>query len=108
MGKPGRRNKNATRDTPARSKGAGNMSRVLQRDNGRDWRFDLKDVRGVRRRRKIGPSKRFAKQVLDGVLGNVARREHRGVVGEPAIKSCGCQPRRERRIGGRSHRAAFF
>ena len=37
------------------------------------------------RRRKIGPSKRVAREVLDGLLGNVARRVHLGVIEESAI-----------------------
>ncbi len=61
------------------------MSRVFQRDGGRDWWIDFKDARGIRRRRKIGPSKRVAKEVLDGLLGNVARRVHLGVIEESAI-----------------------
>src|SRR5208282_3576300 len=40
---------------------------------------------GVRRRKKIGPSKRIAKEVLDGLLGNVARRVHLGVIEDSAI-----------------------
>ena len=61
------------------------MSRVFQRDGGRDWWVDFKDARGIRRRRKIGPSKRVAQEVLDGLLGNVARRVHLGVIEESAI-----------------------
>jgi integrase len=59
------------------------MSRVFQRDC--DWWIDFKDARGVRRRKKIGPSKRVAREVLDGILGNVARRQHLGIVEESAI-----------------------
>ena len=61
------------------------MSRVFQRDGGRDWWVDFKDARGIRRRRKIGPSKRVAQEVLDGLLGNVARRVHLGVIEDSAI-----------------------
>jgi len=32
-----------------------------------------------------GPNKRVAKEVLDGVLGNVARRQHLGVIEDSAI-----------------------
>src|SRR5271170_5967498 len=61
------------------------MSRVFQRvKNGPFW-IDFKDARGIRRRRKIGPSKRVAKEVLDGLLGNVARRVHLGVIEESAV-----------------------
>src|SRR5271170_2462230 len=59
------------------------MSRVYKR--GTDHWIDFKDARGVRRRKKIGPSKRVAKEVLDGILGNVARRVHLGVIDESAI-----------------------
>ena len=61
------------------------MSRVFQRDGGREWWIDFKDARGIRRRRKIGPSKRVAQEVLDGLLGNVARRVHLGVIEDSAI-----------------------
>lgn len=61
------------------------MSRVFQRHGGRDWWIDFKDARGIRRRRKIGPSKRVAQEVLDGLLGNVARRVHLGVIEDSAI-----------------------
>ena len=60
------------------------MSRVFERGKG-EWWIDFKDARGIRRRRKIGPSKRVAKEVLDGLLGNVARRVHLGVIEESAI-----------------------
>ena len=60
------------------------MSRVFERSKG-EWWIDFKDARGIRRRRKIGPSKRVAKEVLDGLLGNVARRVHLGVIEESAI-----------------------
>ncbi len=60
------------------------MSRVFEREKG-EWWIDFKDARGIRRRRKIGPSKRVAKEVLDGLLGNVARRVHLGVIEESAI-----------------------
>ncbi len=60
------------------------MSRVFEREKG-EWWIDFKDARGERRRKKIGPSKRVAKEVLDGILGNVARRVHLGVIEESAI-----------------------
>jgi len=50
-----------------------------------DYWIDFKDAHGVRHRKKIGPSKRVAKEVLDGILGNVARRVHLGVIEESAI-----------------------
>ena len=59
------------------------MSRVFQRD--KNWWIDFKDARGVRRRKKIGPSKRIAQEVLDGLLGNVARRQHLGIIDDSAI-----------------------
>jgi hypothetical protein len=34
---------------------------------------------------KIGPSKRIAQEVLDGLLGNVARRQHLGIIDDSAI-----------------------
>jgi integrase len=59
------------------------MSRVFQRQGS--WWIDFKDVRGLRRRRKIGPNKRVAREVLDGILGSVARREHLGVIDDSPI-----------------------
>jgi integrase len=59
------------------------MARVFQRDGS--WWIDFKDTHGVRRRKKVGPSKRVAKEVLDGILGSVARRQHLGVVEDSAI-----------------------
>lgn len=59
------------------------MSRVFQREEA--WWIDFKDAHGVRRRKKIGPSKRIAKEVLDGMLGNVARRVHLGVIDDSPI-----------------------
>lgn len=43
------------------------------------------DAQGVRRRKMIGPNKRVAKEVLDGILGNVARRLHLGVAEDSPI-----------------------
>ncbi len=59
------------------------MSRVFKR--GKDHWIDFNDARGVRHRRKIGRSKRVAQEVLDGLLGNVARRQHLGIIEESAI-----------------------
>lgn len=61
------------------------MSRVFQRHKNGPYWIDFKDARGIRRRRKIGPSKRVAQEVLNGLLGNVARRVHLGVIEESAI-----------------------
>ncbi|MGO9452243.1 MAG: tyrosine-type recombinase/integrase [Candidatus Binataceae bacterium] len=59
------------------------MSRVFKRD--RSFWIDFKDAQGVRRRKKIGPSKRIAREVLDGLLGNVARRQYLGVIADSAV-----------------------
>jgi integrase len=59
------------------------VSRLFRRDH--DWWIDFKDARGVRHRKKVGPNKRVAKEVLDGILGNVARRQHLGVIEDSAI-----------------------
>jgi integrase len=60
------------------------VSRVYERNKG-EWWIDFKDASGVRHRRKIGPSKRIAREVLDGLLGNVARRQYLGVVEDSQI-----------------------
>jgi integrase len=59
------------------------VGRVFQRKG--NWWIDFNDARGIRHRRKVGPSKRVAKEILDGVLGNVARRQHLGVIEDSAI-----------------------
>ena len=59
------------------------MSRVFQRRG--NWWIDFKDAHGVRRRKKVGPNKRVAREVLDGILGSVARREHLGVIDDSPI-----------------------
>jgi len=59
------------------------MSRVFKKQAA--WWIDFKDAQGVRRRNKIGPSKRVAREVLDGLLGNVARRQHLGIIDDSAI-----------------------
>src|SRR5580704_11668952 len=59
------------------------MSRVFKREAA--WWIDFKDAQGVRRRKKIGPSKRIAQEVLDGLLGNVARRQHLGIIDDSAM-----------------------
>jgi hypothetical protein len=61
------------------------MSRVFQRNGS--WWIDFKDARGVRHRKKVAPDKRIAKEVLDGILGNVARRQHLGVRTEESTLS---------------------
>ena len=55
------------------------MSRVFEREKG-EWWIDFKDAQGVRRRRKIGPSKRVAK---DDKL-RAAATEGLGRIGNPA------------------------
>jgi hypothetical protein len=59
------------------------MSRVFQRKGS--WWVDFKDAAGRRIRRKVGPNRRVAKEVLDGLLGQVARRQHLGVIEDSAI-----------------------
>lgn len=59
------------------------MSRVFQKEGS--WWIDYKDVRGVRHRKKVGPDKRIAREVLDDILGKVARRVHLGVVEDSKI-----------------------
>jgi len=59
------------------------MSRVFQKQGA--WWIDFKDAAGVRHRKKVGPNKRIAKEVLDSTLGNVARRQHLGVIEDSAI-----------------------
>lgn len=59
------------------------VSRVFQRDAS--WWIDFNDASGVRHRRKIGTSKRVAQEVLNGLLGQVARRQHLGVFENSAI-----------------------
>ena len=61
------------------------MSRVFQREKNGPYWIDFKDASGVRHRRKIGRSKRVAREVLDGLLGNVARRQYLGVVEDSQI-----------------------
>lgn len=59
------------------------MSRVFKRDG--TWWIDFKDVQGVRRRKKIGPNRRVAQEILNDALGKVARRQHLGVIDDSAI-----------------------
>src|SRR5208337_2058465 len=59
------------------------MARVFERE--KSWWIDFKDQAGIRHRRKVGPSKRIAKEVLDGLLGNAARRVHLGVIEDSKI-----------------------
>ena len=59
------------------------MSRVFQRDGS--WWIDFKNAQGVRHRRKIGPTKRVAQEVLNDALGKVARRQHLGLIEDSAI-----------------------
>ncbi len=86
------------------------MARVFERN--RCWWIDFKDAQGIRHRKKMGPSKRIAKEVLDGILGNVARRQYLGIVDDSAISfadfakvwwervSCGMRPNTQVRWSG--------
>jgi integrase len=60
------------------------MSRVFQRKKG-EWWIDFKDATGRRRRRKVGPTKRVAQEVLNNLLDKVARRQHLGVIEESSV-----------------------
>jgi integrase len=57
------------------------VSRVFERKKG-EWWIDFKDTQRVRHRKKIGPNKRIAQEVLNSYLGKIARREHLGVIEE--------------------------
>ena len=59
------------------------MSRVFKKDGG--WWIDYKDVQGIRHRKKVGTDKRIAREVLDDILGRVARRLHLGVIEDSKI-----------------------
>lgn len=59
------------------------MARVFKRD--RSYWIDYNDVEGVRHRKKIGPSKRVANEVLNDILAKVSRAEFLGVVEESSI-----------------------
>lgn len=59
------------------------MSRVFRR--GSSWWIDFKDAGGRRIRRKVGPNKRIAREVLDGYLGKVAQRIHLGVIEDSSM-----------------------
>ena len=59
------------------------MSRVFKR--GSNWWIDFMDGEGVRRRRKVAPQKRIAQEALDAILGDVARREHLGIIEDSPI-----------------------
>ncbi len=58
------------------------MARLFQRQNS--WWIDFK-AQGVRRRKKIGPNKRIAREVLDSYLGKIARQEHLGLIDDSPI-----------------------
>ncbi len=49
------------------------------------WWIDFRDAEGIRRRKRIGPDKRAAQDVLRSVLGQVVRREHLGLVEDSTI-----------------------
>src|SRR5712691_4126734 len=59
------------------------MSRVFQRDG--TWWIDFQDAQGIRHRKKIGPNRRIAQEVLNDALGKVTRRQHLGVIDDSAI-----------------------
>ncbi|MGO9263963.1 MAG: tyrosine-type recombinase/integrase [Candidatus Binataceae bacterium] len=59
------------------------MSRVFRRDG--TWWIDFRDVQGIRHRKKIGPNRRVAQEVLNDALGKIARRQHLGVIDDSAI-----------------------
>jgi integrase len=59
------------------------MARIYKR--GKNYWVDFRDSNDIRRRKKVGPSKRVANEVLDGLLGNVARRQHLGVIEDSSI-----------------------
>jgi hypothetical protein len=59
------------------------MARIYKR--GKNYWVDFRDSNDIRRRKKVGPSKRVANEVLDGLLGNVARHQHLGVIEDSAI-----------------------
>lgn len=59
------------------------MSRVFQRNGF--WWVDYNDAQGIRHRKKIGTDKRIAKEVLNDIMGKVARRVHLGVIEESKI-----------------------
>lgn len=59
------------------------MSRVFRRNDS--WWIYFRDAQGVRRRKKIGPNKRIAREVLDNYLGKVARQEHLGLIDDSPI-----------------------
>lgn len=65
------------------------MARVYKRKkNGRwdgNYWIDFVDANGKRQRRKIGPNQRIAKEVLNGYLGQVARRQHLGTIEDSPI-----------------------
>lgn len=59
------------------------MSRVFKKDTS--WWIDFNDAQGVRHRKKVGPNRRVAQEVLNDVLGKVARRQHLGVMADSAL-----------------------
>lgn len=62
------------------------MARVYKRDRREpDWWIDFVDCDHRRHRRKVGPNKRIAREVLNDLLGQVARRQHLGVIEDSKI-----------------------
>jgi integrase len=50
-----------------------------------EWWIDYKDANGVRHRKRMGKDKRVASEILNSTLGNVARREHLGLIADSKI-----------------------
>ena len=61
------------------------MATVSKRKDRKGYRIDFKDAQGVRRRKKIGNDKRVATEVLDGIMGQIARREFLNVIEDSPI-----------------------
>jgi integrase len=63
------------------------MSRVYKRDpRDRFWSIDFVDAQGKRQRKQLDvPNKRIAREILNGILGDVARRKHLGVITDSQI-----------------------
>jgi integrase len=73
------------------------MSRVFKRDAA--WWIDFSDAEGVRHRKKVGPNKRVASDVLNDVLAKVAKREFLGVIEESKVTFADFAEEWKRRVG---------
>ena len=60
------------------------MSRVFERVRASS-RIDFKDAQGVSPTQEGRAEQAVAKEVFDGILGNVARRQHLGIIDESAM-----------------------